>query len=63
MCCVGFELDGVTRFENLSRAIDDETGRLKVFAPPHIERYKETKKYDPDSENELVIKVSLNWSS
>ena len=55
----GFELDGVPTYQNLSQALDEETGRLQVFAVPTIERYSETKRFISKVENELIIKVKI----
>ena len=55
----GFELDGVPTYQNLSQALDEETGRLQVFAVPTIEQYSETKRFIPKVENQLIIKVNI----
>ena len=58
MLLAGLVFDGHERFRNISDAVDDpQIGRLSVFTNPSFETFDGTRRYDPDDEEVIDIKV------
>ena len=56
----GLVFDGHERYRNISDEADDPTlGRLTVYTNPTFDTFDGTRKYDPDDEEVLDIKVRL----
>ena len=59
MFLAGLVFDGQDKYRNISSAVDDpQIGRLSVFTNPSFETFDGTRRYDPDDEELIDIKVS-----